>query len=322
MSKKYKTNNNKYKTDTSLEYMKCAPAKSFTEGSCFSFESLVKMANEFNKYIKEIKGGSNIKNSKMVLNPISIKNDKRHIVKELLNRLEPICGDDQICWLHQDFIKRLHDKEINKLTILPLGPTGKFDWLSTTHIDDVMEQYMVKYNDFTFIGAVPMDFDELPFLGISTLNFDELYENGKTKIGIIFNTDEHHKSGTHWIALFADIKNSKIYYFDSYGIQPDDRVRNLVERIATWCNKTHKRSQVPQEKCKMMTKNGGSCKYERIMNIDFNRNRHQYKDSECGVYSLFFILKMLEGNKFEDIVSDKIPDQQMTDLRDKLFRFK
>ena len=38
------------------------------------------------------------------------------------------------------------------------------------------------------------------------------------KIGIIFNTDPHNKSGSHWISLFIDVKKKIICFFDSVGI--------------------------------------------------------------------------------------------------------
>ena len=247
---------------------------------------------------------------------------KKHLLQELTERLYPVCGNDEVCWIDISFIKKLRDFDISKNTFLPEMENGLFTWLNTTNIDEVMEQYMTIHPEFEFLGGLPVDFDNLPFTGVPTLNFDNLYDKGKTKIGMIINTDPRDRPGQHWTALYADLEKSQIYFFDSYGVQPDDRIRGFINRTATWCNTKHNHGKVQEEKCKMMTKNGGSCKYERIMNIDFNRNRHQYKDSECGVYSLFFILKMLEGNKFEDIVSDKIPDQQMTDLRDKLFRFK
>jgi hypothetical protein len=325
MSKRYKSKGGKepYKEDLSKEYMKCAPSKKFEQGTCFTIESLVKMCEAYNGYIKEgLKGGSG-KNNKIIIRPIEIKKDnKRHLLQELIDRLSPICGNDQICILNQPFIKQLHDFEISKNTFPPLGPQGKFEWLNTTNIDDVMTQYMTIYPSFIFIGALPLDFDELPFLGVSNLDFDELYQKGKTQIGAIINTDTHDRSGQHWLGLYANLEKSQVYFFDSYGVAPHDLIRKLVERIASWCNKKYNHGKIQEERCKMMTKSGGACKYERIMNIDFNRNRHQYKDSECGVYSIFFILKMLEGNKFDDIVNDKIPDQQMTDLRDNLFRFK
>lgn len=326
MSKRYKARGGKepYKQDLSKEYMKCAPSKKYEQGTCFTLLSLVKMSRAYNGFLKEnitdkkhYKGGS-----KIIRKPIKIKNDKKYLLQELTDRLYPVCKDDQVCWLDIDFIRKLNDFDISKNSILPEIDNGKFTWLSTTNIDEVMAQYMSIHKDFIFLGGLPVDYDELPFIGIHNLNFDEIYNKGFTKIGAIINTDPHTKSGQHWTALYADIAKSQVYFFDSYGVQPDDRIRPFIERIASWCSQKHNHGKIREEKCKMMTKKGGACKYERIMNVDFNRNRHQYKNSECGVYSLFFILKMLEGHKFEDIVNDKIPDQQMTDLRDKLFRFK
>ena len=76
-------------------------------------------------------------------------------------------------------IKQLKDKDLLENTFRPDGPEGKFEWLNTIHINDVMSQYEKKYNDFKFFGAVPIDFDDLPFLGIKDINFNELYDAGK-----------------------------------------------------------------------------------------------------------------------------------------------
>ena len=40
--------------------------------------------------------------------------------------------------------------------------------------------------------------------------------------------------GSHWVALFCDLDKNQIY-FDSYGIRPEKRIRNLVKRISKWC---------------------------------------------------------------------------------------
>ena len=37
------------------------------------------------------------------------------------------------------------------------------------------------------------------------------------KIGIIFNTDPHNKSGKHWICLFIDLNKSFISFFEAYA---------------------------------------------------------------------------------------------------------
>jgi hypothetical protein len=54
---------------------------------------------------------------------------------------------------------------------------------------------------------------------------------GKNKVGIIFNLDEHWKPGSHWVAMYGDLKKGEAYYFDSYGISPEPRVRKLMRRV-------------------------------------------------------------------------------------------
>ena len=50
-----------------------------------------------------------------------------------------------------------------------------------------------------------------------------------------------------------------------------------------------------------------------------NDKRHQYKGSECGVYSINFIERMLNGDKFEDISNSKIPDDVINKKRNIYF---
>ena len=40
--------------------------------------------------------------------------------------------------------------------------------------------------------------------------------------------------------------------------------------------------------------------------IYVNKNRHQYKDSECGTYSIYFITQLLYGTPFHQIGGGKI----------------
>jgi len=298
---------------TNSQDKKCAPNKNYSEGSCFSLNDLKKMALSFNEHIVENK----IKSKK-----INILNNKKHLLKELTSRLENIC-DDQVCWLKQDFIKKLKDKSILE-TFRPKGPEGKFEWLSTTHINNVMQQYEKKYNDFKFFGAIPIDFDELPFLGIKNLNFQSLLDEGKTKIGFVFNLDEHWKSGSHWVALYTDLEKNQIYFFDSYGTRPEKRIRSLVGRIEKFmynkhfCNNNCKFDK-DSDNSYMMTNFKNNL--EKKLNVEYNQNRHQYKNSECGVYSLNFILRLLNGNTFDEISKTKVLDDEINQCRDTYFTF-
>ena len=62
-------------------------------------------------------------------------------------------------------------------------------------------------------------------------------------------------------------------------------------------------------------------KYENIMNIDYNKIRHQFKNSECGVYSVNFILRILQGDSFKNICDKIITDDQINECRKIYFRF-
>lgn len=272
----------------------CAPNMTFENGSCYALGTLVLIATMYNKNnpSSQIKLDRNYE----TIHPHKYK---RYLVKKLQEKLGNKCND-QKCWLEQDFMKSVSEKnreEIEKLTFRPDGPEGKFEWLSTVNIDDVMEQYEKKYLDFKYLGTVPMDFDDLPVLGIKNLNFDNLYKKGKKRLGIIFNLDEHNKSGSHWVSMFVDLEKGQIYYFDSYGVRPEKRVRKLMKRINDYLVNIRKITP----------------------DINYNSIRHQYKNSECGVYSINFIVRSLRGESFKSISESKIPDEKINKCRARYF---
>jgi hypothetical protein len=288
-------NNNSSDISIDEQDKKCAPGLKFEAGSCARLYVIVELAKAYNEYtnIKEdkIKLNSNLE----TLNPTKYKN---YLLKELKKRIGDKC-ETQKCWSEQSFIDNMNDKareEFEKYTFRPNGPEGKFEWLNTYNINDVMYQYEKLHKDFKYLGTVPMDFDDLPSLGIKNLDFDQLYKNGKKKLGIVFNLDESWKSGSHWVGLYSDLENGGIYYFDSYGTIPESRVRILMRRIARY----------------LQNKNNNYI-------AKYNKTRHQYKNSECGVYSIHFIIKMLNGEKFEKLCGKKIPDDAINKCRKQYF---
>ena len=297
------------------EDLKCAPSKKFTDDSCFTLESLKRMANAYNNKINQNKFKGNL---------IQITNEKKHLVLELTDRLKDIC-DDQICWLKQDFIRELNDLDTNENTFRPEGPQGRFTWLNTTNIDEIMKQYEYKYKEFKFFGAIPIDFDDLQEYGIRKLNFDKLVSSGKSKIGFVFNLDEHWQSGSHWVSMFADLNKDQIYYFDSYGIRPKKRIRNLVNRISKWCYKRHiinsRNETDSMTEHSFMHPNNLNYIEKKINTIKYNKVRHQFKNSECGVYSINFILRLLKGETFDFICNNITLDDEVNKCRETYFRF-
>lgn len=297
-----------------VEDNKCAPTKKYNNGSCFTIEDLKKISIAYNLHLDKGK----VKGKK-----IDISDNKKSLLKQLTKNLENVC-DDQICWLKQDFIKKMKDKNILNYTFRPDGPEGKFEWLNTLHINDVMEQYEKKYDNFKFFGAVPIDFDDLPFVGIREIDYDELFNSGVKKLGFVFNLDEHWQSGSHWVALFSDLDKNQIYFFDSYGIRPEKRIRNLVERISKWCySKDYCKNECSElNLIESFMNNDYKNKIESKLKVEYNHNRHQFKNSECGVYSLNFILRLLNGESFENITKNGLLDDDVNLCRDVYFKFK
>ena len=271
--------------------MNCAYGKKGKK-TCYTLESLKKIAYAYNdKVMSDSKYG---KNNVSIINVVDDVNVLHSRIKE---RLKEFCDDNEKCWKDLDFVKSLEDLEIEKFTFLPDAPQGKYAWLSTINIDDALNQLSQVYSNFLFLGAVPMDFDDLPVLGIKDLNFHQLHvKENINQIGIVFNTDEHYKPGQHWVSSFIDLKKKQIYFFDSVGDRPDDRVIKLFARVAKF----------------LMSFN--NCPFEKL-DIRYNNIQHQYADSECGVYSINFIRRMVQGETFEQVINERLDDETMNKCR-------
>jgi hypothetical protein len=178
-------------------------------------------------------------------------------------------------------------------------------WLDSNNIQDVMKQYEETYPHFKFYGANPIDFaapdpydkeaaaqNKCLNDDICKLNLQDLLKRGKTHLGFVYNLDPSNKGGSHWIASFTDIPGHKTYYFDSYGIKPPPQIARFMRSLTL---------QDPQ------------------MKLQFNAHRFQYGDTECGMYSLYFLIRMLEGDDFKKFCKRAPTDADMLALRKWLF---
>ena len=291
------------------EISNCAVGRDNSHGSCFSLDELHSIANDYNSTVKDGK-------------KIKLWPTKKEMLLELKEKLTE-CSD-QTCWPTLKFIK---DHERLNDAFKPNGPAGQFDWLSTTEINECMERYMDIYPEFLFIGAVPIDIEDLSQFGVKTLDYDKLIKKGKTKIGIVYNLDEHYKSGSHWVSFFIDMKPNdehdgkdrkknvkKIYYSDSAAKPPDVRVKRLVKKLAEkWYAKdTGKKVELPVNSY-MNEKEQNIV--EQKYDIRFNKTQHQFGGSECGVYAINFIIRLLRGDDFDEIHKSRITDKEMNVCR-------
>jgi hypothetical protein len=281
--------------------------------SCFSIEALRKIASKWNE--------TNSSNQSMqTMQSMHIKFDDNTSGKQLWSLINNVMSGkckNEICWMKQSFIKDSPlARELLK-NFKPMMPkkwvSNPIEWLNTIDIRDVMNQYEIKYPEFEFIGPVPMDFDTKVGFGqcvvdeLCNVKIDKLFKKGDTKLGVIFNLDKHTQSGSHWVAMYANLggggngdkhgdKHGEICYWDSYGMKPNNEVVVLMERLK---------------------KQGAEM--GKTLDIKINKIRHQYKNSECGVYCIYFITSLLDGHSFESVVQNIIADDDMNAKRPDYF---
>jgi hypothetical protein len=221
------------------------------------------------------------------------------------------CKDgEEHCLLDKAPINDELKKDLRKQYLRPRRPKAWDSdpdmWLDNYNIMAVMKQYEEAIPWFKFLGVFPIDFsapDPYKHDGGQKCLYNELcsiqlkkeYEKGIRGIGIIFNLDPHYKGGSHWVGLYIDIHNIKkpfVSYFDSYGYKTPPLIARLMRSLKLQIN---------------------TCE------LGFNARRFQYGDSECGMFSMYFIICMICGISFKDFCKDTVDDNYMLQLRQILF---
>jgi hypothetical protein len=104
--------------------------------------------------------------------------------------------------------------------------------------------------------------------------------------------DPSNKGGSHWVASFTDIPAHRSYYFDSYGMKALPQVARFMRALTL---------QDPK------------------MKLQYNARRFQFRESECGVYCIYFIIRMLEGADFVKFCRSDPRDSDMLLLRQYIY---
>lgn len=225
-------------------------------------------------------------------------------------------GSSDVIW--ESIKQRLHDKcksgrsecIITSLLTRPKAPAewkvNPEEWLSSTDIDKLEKQFEKLFADYKHVGTFPMDFDVKNETGkclvsaLCSMDIRSLSRNGKNQIGIIFNTDVSTGPGEHWVAVFCDIRPELAYprmtYFDSYAQKPEKEIKRLMKRWKEQWDSSGVHSQP--------------------MKLTYNKTRHQYKDSECGMYCIYFHYCCLTSIPMEE----RVPDDVVNSFRRMLFR--
>lgn len=300
-----------YRKDQQPDAKKCSPTRDFTHGSCYTYDELVKIADSINKI-----------NGKSI--DISGKG-KRELRDEIDIHFRDMCGTNEACWLTTRQGKEISDNL--KHVFKPPIPKKKHAWLSNYDIDDVMVQYEEKYPFFIYLGTAALDFEKyIP--EYKKLDICKLYKGGIRVIANVYNMDYHNQGGSHWVALFIDLRDNEdikkwsdktvidkyyqkggaktksIEFFDSVGSandtdgKPPKEIDTFMRRMASEYHNGM----------------GESLEYK------YNTVQHQFKNSECGVYCINFILERLKGVPFKIVTGYAVNDDKMNERRKEFFR--
>lgn len=233
---------------------------------------------------------------------------------------------DEICWAAQQWF---HDDAIKDKTFRATIPKGEKEWLSTLDLDFTMKQFEEPYFYFNYLGSHAIDFEEydnalkgftitdhLPkgFLGTRVIEiYKAKYEDVLKKppvriLGIILNLDDHKSSGSHWVAITITCYQDKripteFSYYDSTSCKskidcPPDRVKIFYQKV----------------------KQQLSAYGYKISELLVNDVQTQFENSECGMYSMRYILMRIHLFDFEESCQNILLDKGMNETRQSIFR--
>ena len=209
-------------------------------------------------------------------NKISLNQPEESLLQQLSQKMKAQCAQNT----NQEYCmaKELNQEQIIKDSFMPFRKWKKpNEWLSNIDIDNVMSVFEKAYPHFKYCGTLTIDFAEKDKYGKCLsdyfCNYMVAFEKLKlyTHWGAIFNLDRHEQSGSHWVSLFINYQHSPpfAFYFDSattFGSKIPDSIYRLMKTI---------QSKTPN------------------MKLMYNTKQHQRSNTECGVYSLFFIITIL-----------------------------
>lgn len=272
----------------------CAPGRGSDGVSCFTHAELRRIANAWN-----------VAHPHATPIRTATKTSKAALWHAIDSRMRTVGCASERCWvskrgagfLSEDDrqhthvaggdaqpVRRLRLSQLDREAFLPRMPAEwkhrPTTWLSTLDIEAVMRQYQQRDPTFRFVGAVPIDFASPSDSGemgrcvtqaLCQVRLKRWWREGVRRMGIVFNLDRHTESGSHWVSAFFDFSGNGLYYYDSFGDAPSPEVRRLFAALGAQLETHH--GSPPTVRC--------------------NTVRHQFRNTECGMYSIYFLVSML-----------------------------
>jgi hypothetical protein len=173
----------------------------------------------------------------------------------------------------------------------------------------VLKQYEESDKDFAFLGVFPIDF---AIEGVCQLNrmcdfsLKKLQAQNKKKFAMVLNLDKHNEPGSHWVAVFCSIDMTSpqygFCYFDSVSGHPPSILNSFFKDLS---------NQFKDLGPKHVVK--------------YNPTQKQFGGSECGVFSIFFIVACLKNprlsyRKVRSLIKTSGNDSTMNKFRNIFWR--
>lgn len=341
----------------------CAPDReaqaSYRETkTCFTLSSLRKLARAWNERARALGfPGSPI--------PDAMKKSKMELWRALNARMRDRCarlggvgGAQEGCWVDT---LRLDDETEPAQDLRSPKPEKWYAnprmWLNNFDIEDVMEQYAAEPAfQYHFLGVYPMDFADI-YTELNDLRWSHLTRQDRCKyIGMITNLDDHDEPGSHWTSFFAVLDPTMpsfgAYYYDSVSMPPTKEIKEfmvklMVKTLVHWLTSRISSSDLAKISAYPFEKyNGVEIKaFTRALTdivrayptgvkdllpypfkLEYNTHQHQYKNTECGIFSMVYQVRWLEALKadrattFDRVVQHKMRDDEIHRFRDVFFR--
>lgn len=274
------------------------------DGTCYSLQDLQTIATEYNKL-----------NPK---NKIDTDLSKKELHSALESAFRKVCSNE-FCWADNKLIGSSSIKPKVKDMFRPKKPLewyeNKRTWLNTYDILFVMEQYERLYKDFLFLGVFPMDFAKNDYsgqcIGDMLCSFDinkDIIGQNKKRFAFVLNLDYHDEPGSHWVSVYCNLdyrkKNFGIYYYDSVANEPTSEVEAFMHKV---------QEQVTKYMLPRVSKR---------FQVKYNKIQKQFKDTECGMFSIIFLTQCLKHITFDFICKHMRTDDEINKLRDVVYTTK
>ena len=129
-----------------------------------------------------------------------------------------------------------------------------------------------------------------------------LLKAGYNQIGAVFNLDRHDQPGSHWVCLYIGLNPSSpnfgCFFIDSNSTKTPFEIRQLMYRVREQIRHIYKSKKM----------------WDKFTVME-NNKQFQFKNTECGMFSIYFMIKFLEKKRFLDIITLDIDDEDVHKFR-------